>query len=82
MLVEATSLEKLLFYYYYYFFFVKCLKYKGHVVAIIGQSDRDAHAFKGVDVGIHIGFQGNNNAMENFDIIVLHGSFVSTIMAL
>ncbi|KAL4322004.1 hypothetical protein AHAS_Ahas14G0167100 [Arachis hypogaea] len=42
-----------------------------------GNSPGDAPALVEGDVAIHMGFKGNNIAVENSDIVVLNGGFVS-----
>lgn len=56
---------------------VQDLKKKGHVVAVTGDSERDADVLKEANVGLSLGIQGTNIAKENSDIIILNDNFGS-----
>lgn len=69
VVARASSMDKLLM--------VQCLKQKGHVVAVTGESIGDTKAFGEADVGLALGSQGTDVAKAYADIVILDDSFVS-----
>ncbi|KAI4345701.1 hypothetical protein L6164_012801 [Bauhinia variegata] len=74
VIAKASYTDKLLV--------LQTLKQKGHVAAFIGNSTGDAPALEEADVGIHMGFQRNDTAVENSDIVVLNGGLMSVVEVL
>ncbi|KAM3290391.1 hypothetical protein P3S67_018680 [Capsicum chacoense] len=61
---------------------VKCLKQKGHVVAVTGDGTSDASALKAADVGLSMGIHGTEVAKESSDVVILDDSFKTVVTAL
>uniref|UniRef100_A0A6N2NAC5 Calcium-transporting ATPase n=1 Tax=Salix viminalis TaxID=40686 RepID=A0A6N2NAC5_SALVM len=71
---KVSPLDKLLM--------VKCLKQKGHVVAVTGDGTNDAPALKEADIGLSMGIQGTEVAKESSDIVILDDNFASVATVL
>ncbi|CAL5330489.1 unnamed protein product [Camellia sinensis] len=74
VMARSSPLDKLLM--------VKCLKQKGHVVAVTGDGTNDAPALKEADVGLSMGIQGTEVAKESSDIVILDDNFNSVVTVL
>uniref|UniRef100_A0A6N2NLH2 Cation-transporting P-type ATPase C-terminal domain-containing protein n=1 Tax=Salix viminalis TaxID=40686 RepID=A0A6N2NLH2_SALVM len=74
VLARSSPLDKLLM--------VKCLKQKGHVVAVTGDGTNDAPALKEADIGLSMGIQGTEVAKESSDIVILDDNFASVATVL
>ncbi|GAY48164.1 hypothetical protein CUMW_109710 [Citrus unshiu] len=61
---------------------VKCLKLKGHVVAVTGNGIKDAPALEEANVGLSMGIQGTAVAKESSDIIILDDNFATAVTLL
>ncbi|KAM3755083.1 hypothetical protein ACB098_02G013100 [Castanea mollissima] len=61
---------------------VKCLRQKGHVVAVTGDGKNDALALKEANVGLSMGIQGTEVAKEKSDIVILDSEFASVATVL
>ncbi|KAI3760124.1 hypothetical protein L1987_50514 [Smallanthus sonchifolius] len=61
---------------------VKCLKQKGHVVAVTGDGTNDSPALKEADIGLSMGIQGMEVAKQSSDIVILDDDIasVSTVL--
>ena len=67
VLVRSSTFDKLLM--------VKCLKQKGHVVAVTGHCINDSPAMKEVNVGLSMGIQGIEVTKESSNIVILDDDF-------
>nr|POE67945.1 calcium-transporting atpase 12, plasma membrane-type [Quercus suber] len=67
VLARSSTFDKLLM--------VKCLKQKGHVVAVTGHCTNDSLALKEADVGLSMGIQGTEVAKESSNIVILDDNF-------
>nr|DAD47960.1 TPA_asm: hypothetical protein HUJ06_017897 [Nelumbo nucifera] len=56
---------------------VRCLKQKGHVVAVTGDDKNDAPALAEADIGLTMGIEGIQMENESSNIIILNGDFAS-----
>ncbi|PIM97793.1 Calcium transporting ATPase [Handroanthus impetiginosus] len=74
VMARSSPLDKLLM--------VRCLKQKGHVVAVTGDGTNDAPALKEADVGLSMGIQGTEVAKESSDIVILDDDFASIAVVL
>ncbi|KAJ6430121.1 hypothetical protein OIU84_021516 [Salix udensis] len=74
VMARSSPLDKLLM--------VKCLKQKGHVVAVTGDGTNDAPALKEADIGLSMGIQGTEVAKESSDIVILDDNFASVATVL
>ncbi|XVF38307.1 hypothetical protein REPUB_Repub20aG0089900 [Reevesia pubescens] len=61
---------------------VQCLKQKGHVVAVTGESTNDAPALKEANIDLSMGIQGTEVAKESSDIVILDDNFTSVAIVL
>ncbi|KAL7239243.1 hypothetical protein ACSBR2_005188 [Camellia fascicularis] len=61
---------------------VKCLKRKGHVVAVIWDGTNNAPALKEVDIGLSMEIHGTELAKESSDIVILDDNFTSVVTVL
>ncbi|KAK0608895.1 hypothetical protein LWI29_037649 [Acer saccharum] len=71
VMARSSPLDKLLM--------VKCLKEKGHVVAVVGD---DAPTLKEADIGLSMGIQGTEVAKESSDVVILDDNFSSVATVL
>ncbi|XP_010279281.1 PREDICTED: calcium-transporting ATPase 12, plasma membrane-type-like [Nelumbo nucifera] len=69
VMARSSDFDKLLM--------VRCLKRKGHVVAVTGDGTNNAPAFKEADIGVAMGIQGTEVAKEGSDIVILDKNFAS-----
>ena len=69
VLARSSTFDKLLM--------VKCLKQKGHAVAVTGHCTNDSPAMKEADVGLSMGIQGTEVAKESSYIVILDDDFAS-----
>ena len=69
VLARSSTFDKLVM--------VKCLKQKGHVVAVTRHCTNDSPALKEADVGLFMGIQGTEVAKESSDIVILDDNFAS-----
>ncbi|XVF60156.1 hypothetical protein PTKIN_Ptkin08bG0021400 [Pterospermum kingtungense] len=74
VMAGSTSSDKLLM--------VRCLKQKGHVVAVTGALISDARALKEADIGLCMGNHGTEMAKESSDIVISDDNFASVATAL
>ncbi|CAK9165028.1 unnamed protein product [Ilex paraguariensis] len=74
VMARASTFDKLLM--------VQCLKERGHVVAVTGDSKGDARVLIEADIGLSLGIQGTHIAKENSDIVILDDNFVSVARVL
>uniref|UniRef100_A0A2N9IZK0 Calcium-transporting ATPase n=1 Tax=Fagus sylvatica TaxID=28930 RepID=A0A2N9IZK0_FAGSY len=74
VMARSSPFEKLLM--------IECLKQKGQVVAVTGDSTNDAPALKEADVGLSMGIQGTEMAKESSDIVILDDNFASVAIVL
>ncbi|XP_028107288.1 calcium-transporting ATPase 12, plasma membrane-type-like [Camellia sinensis] len=74
VIARASHLHKLLM--------VQCLKHKGHVVVVTGDSTKDATAFREARVGISMGIQSADMAKVSLDVVILNNDFVSVVKVL
>ncbi|KAI3469633.1 hypothetical protein Pfo_026296 [Paulownia fortunei] len=74
VIARASTSDKLLL--------VRCLKHKGHVVAVIGGCPRDEILLGEADVGFYLGNQGSHSVNEKLDIIISDDSFTSIARAM
>ena len=56
---------------------VKCLKQKGHVVAVTRHYTNDSPTLKEADVGLSMRIQGTEVAKKSSDIVILDDKFAS-----
>ncbi|KAK7381172.1 hypothetical protein VNO78_33701 [Psophocarpus tetragonolobus] len=61
---------------------VQCLKQKGHVVAVTGDSTNDEATLVEADIGLSMGIQGTEVAKESSDIVILNDNFASVVTVL
>uniref|UniRef100_A0A5B7BIW2 Calcium-transporting ATPase n=1 Tax=Davidia involucrata TaxID=16924 RepID=A0A5B7BIW2_DAVIN len=74
VIARASTFDKLLM--------VRCLKQKGHVVAVTGDSIGDAMVLREANIGLSLGIQGTDMAKENSNIVILDDNFVSIVRVL
>ncbi|XVF60159.1 hypothetical protein PTKIN_Ptkin08bG0021700 [Pterospermum kingtungense] len=74
VMARSTSSDKLLM--------VRCLKQKGHVVAVTGALISEAPALKEADIGLCMGNHGTEMAKESSDIVISDDDFASVATAL
>ncbi|KAI8012371.1 Calcium-transporting ATPase 12, plasma membrane-type [Camellia lanceoleosa] len=74
VIARASHLHKLLM--------VQCLKQEGHVVAVTGDSTKDATAFREARVGISMGIQSADMANVSLDVVILNNDFDSVVKVL
>ncbi|PIN13481.1 Calcium-transporting ATPase [Handroanthus impetiginosus] len=71
VMARSSPIDKLLL--------VQALRERGHVVAVTGDGNNDAHALHEADIGLAMGIQGTEVAKESSDIIILDDNFASVI---
>ncbi|GMP60833.1 hypothetical protein CsSME_00023537 [Camellia sinensis var. sinensis] len=64
------------------FLMIKCLKRKGHVVAVIRDGTNNAPALKEVDIGLSMEIHGTELEKESSDIVMLDNNFTSVVTIL
>ncbi|CAI9118361.1 OLC1v1019920C1 [Oldenlandia corymbosa var. corymbosa] len=69
VMARASTLDKLCM--------VQCLKRKGEVVAVTGDTTGDSIVLKEADVGLSMGTQGTQQAKANSDVVVMDDNFES-----
>ncbi|XP_062016435.1 putative calcium-transporting ATPase 13, plasma membrane-type [Rosa rugosa] len=74
VMARSSAADKLLM--------VRCLKQKGHVVAVTGHGATDAPALEEADIGLSMGIQGTEVAKESSDIIITDDNFASVVSVL
>ncbi|RYR32778.1 hypothetical protein Ahy_A10g047298 [Arachis hypogaea] len=58
---------------------VEALRKRGHIIAVIGDGTNDAPALYEADVGLAMGIQGSQIAIESSDIILMDDNFPSIL---